>query len=183
MTSYAKMYTFPELGHFDVAITDDEWNFEFHPIKFSLNNYFVSSFSFAFEPTATGAGLTSFGDIIHYQSQEVNVSTGTTTNVVSVGTSFRSLKVMNLLVSGDDYHFAELNIIHNGSEVSFVEYNNIDENSNVLYGGGIGTYSAAISGSDLLLKFHPNAGIAATSYSQIVTTTAGSANASQVSQL
>ena len=64
------MYTFPELGHFDVAITDDEWNFEFHPIKFSLNNYFVSSFSFAFEPTATGAGLTSFGDIIHYQSQE-----------------------------------------------------------------------------------------------------------------
>ncbi len=176
MTSYAKMYTFPDLGHFDVSVTEEEWNFEFHPIKFSLNNYFVSSFSFAFEPTVTGAGLTSFGDIIHYQNQEVNVSTGTTTNVVSVGTSFRSLKVMNLLVSGDDYHFAELNIIHNGSEVSFVEYNNIDENSNVLYGGGIGTYSAAISGSDLLLKFHPNTGIAATSYSQIVTTTAGSAS-------
>ena len=176
LTSYAKMYTFPDLGHFDVAVTEEEWNFEFHPIKFSLNNYFVSSFSFAFEPTATGAGLTSFGDIVHYQNQEVSVSTGTTTNVVSVGTSFRSLKVMNLLVSGDDYHFAELNIIHNGSEVSFVEYNNIDENPNVLYGGGIGTYSAAISGSDLLLKFHPNAGIAATSYSQIVTTTAGSAS-------
>ena len=176
MTSYAKMYTFPELGHFDVAITDEEWNFEFHPIKFSLNNYFVSSFSFAFEPTTTGAGLTSFGDIIHYQNQEVNVATGTTTNVVSVGTSFRSLKVMNLLVSGDDYHFAELNIIHNGSEVSFVEYNNIDENTNTLYGGGIGTYSAEISGINLNLKFHPNTGIAATSYSQIVCTTAGSAS-------
>ena len=176
MTSYAKMYTFPELGHFDVAVAENEWNFEFHPIKFSLNNYLVSSFSFAFEPTTTGIGTTSFGDIVHYMSQEVNVSTGATTNVVSVGTSFRSLKVLNLLVSGDDYHFAELNIIHNGSDVSFVEYNNIDENSNVLYGGGIGTYSAAISGSDLLLKYHPNAGIAATSYSQIVTTTAGSAS-------
>ena len=176
MTSYAKIYTFPELGHFDVAVTENDWNFQFHPIKSSLNNYFVSSFSFAFEPTITGSATTSFGDIVHYMSQEVNVSTGATTNVVSVGTSFRSLKVLNLLVSGDDHHFAELNIIHNGSDVSFVEYNNIDENSNALYGGGIGTYSAAISGSDLLLKFHPNIGIAATSYSQIVTTTAGSAS-------
>ena len=82
---------------------------------------------------------------------------------------------MNLLVSGDDYHFAELNIIHNGSEVSFVEYNNIDENTNTLY-VGIGTYSAEISGINLNLKFHPNTGIAATSYSQIVCTTAGSAS-------
>ena len=174
MTSYAVLNTFPNLGFFDVNIEAQSWNFQFNPTKFSVNNYLVSSFSFAFEPENTGLGVTSFGDIIHYESQEVNVSTGATTNIVSVGTSFRSLKVMNLLVTGDEFHFAEFNILHNGTDVSFVEYNNIDEDSNVLYGGsGIGTYSAQISGSDLLLKFHPNTGIAATSYSQIVNTARG----------
>ena len=176
MTSYANLYTFPDLGFFDVNVSDTEWNFVFHPNKFLNNNYFVSSFSFAFEPTASGVAITSFGDIVHYESQEVNVATATTTNIVSVGTSFRSLKVMNLLVTGDEYHFAELNIIHNGSDVSFVEYNNIDENTDISYGGGIGTYSAAISGSNILLKFHPNAGIAATSYSQIVNTVRGTSS-------
>jgi hypothetical protein len=173
MTSYAKLYTFPDLGHFDVSSTAEEWNFQFHPIKFSLNDYFVSSFTFAFEPEAVGVAETSFGDVIHQINQEVAVPTNTVTNIVSVGTSFRSLKVMNLLVSGDEYHFAEFNIIHNNTDVSFVEYNNIDENNSVTYGGGIGTYSAEISGSDILLKFHPNTGIAATSYSQIVCTAAG----------
>jgi len=174
LTSYGIIHTFPDLGFFDLAITDNDFDFQFHPTKFTINNYFVSSFSFAFEPTKTGAAVTSFGNIIDYESQEVNVSTGTTTNIVSVGTSYRSLKVMNLLVTGDEYHFAELNIVHNGTDVSFVEYNNIDEDDNILYGdSGIGTYSAEISGSDVLLKFHPNTGIAATSYSQIVNTARG----------
>jgi hypothetical protein len=177
LTSYANLNTFPDLGFFDVNVTQNEWNFTFHPTKFSFNNYLVSSFSFVFEPTVSGAAITSFGDVVHYESQEVNVATATTTNIVSVGTSFRSLKVLNLLVTGDDYHFAELNIIHNGTDVSFVEYNNIDEDTNIPYGdSGIGTYSAEISGTDILLKFHPNAGIAATSYSQIVNTVRGTSS-------
>ena len=78
-----------------------------------MNDYFVSSFTFAFEPEAVGVAETSFGDVIHQINQEVAVPTNTVTNIVSVGTSFRSLKVMNLLVSGDEFHFAEFNIIHN----------------------------------------------------------------------
>jgi len=173
MTSYAKLHTFPDLGFFDINVGTTEFNFEFHPIKFSINNYFVSSFSFAIGPTLVGAGSSSFGDIIEFETQEVNVSTGTVTNIVSVGTSYRSMKVLNLLVSSDVHHFAELNIIHNGTDCSIVEYNNIDEINSSLYSGGIGTYSAEISGVNVILKFHPNTGIAATSYSQIVSAVRG----------
>ena len=168
LTQYGKLFTVLDLGDVDVGIDSQEWNFEFHPIKFTLNNYSVSSFSFAFEPEAVGAAGSSFGDIVEFSSQEVNVPTGTDTTIVSVGTSFRSNKILNLLVSGDDFHFAELNIIHDDTDVFIVEYNNIDENSGLSFSGGIGTYSGEISGSDVNLIFHPNPGIAATSYSQVV---------------
>ena len=172
ITTYAELTTFPRLGDIDIQVTEDNWEFEFHPIKFEYNNYEVSSFTFAFEPAATGVANTSFGDVIFFDNQEVNIPTGATTNIVSVGTSYRSAKVLNMIVSDDHHHFAEINIIHDNSTVSFVEYNNLDEGPNP-YAGGIGTYSAAISGSNLLLKFHPNAGIAATSYSQVVSTARG----------
>ena len=172
LTQYSKLFTVGDLGDVDVGIDAEVWNFEFHPVKFTLNNYDVSSFSFALEPEAVGAAGSSFGDTVEVSSQEVNVATGTTTTIVSVGTSYRSNKVLNLLVSGDDFHFSELNIIHDDTDVFITEYNSIDEIIGP-YGGGIGTYTGEISGSDVILKFHPNTGVAATSYSQVVSTVRG----------
>ena len=174
MTTYAKLHTVSDLGFFEILAASDEFDFEFHPVKFTNNNYFVSSFAFAIDPSLVGAAGSSFGDVIEFETQEVNVAAGTTTNIVSVGTSYRSMKVLNLLITpGDEHHFAELNIVHNDTDCSIVEYNNIDETSSSNYLGGIGTYSAEISGVNVVLKFHPNSGIAVTSYSQVVSAVRG----------
>ena len=178
-SSYAVLQTFPYLGYFDLNDTVPEWGWTFHPVKFEYNNYFVSSVNFAIGPALTGAASTAFGDIAYVDTQEVNVPTGSTTNVVSVGTTFRALKVMNLLVHGDDHHFAEFNIVHNNGVASMIEYGNIDESTGI--SSGIGTFEAVVSGLSVLLRFIPNAGIAATSYSQIIGITQGSSTTGFVS--
>ena len=171
MQSYGTLNTFPYLGYMDASVgggTGQEgWNFRWYPVKFAFNNYDVSSFSFNFNPGDAGVASTSFGNVIDYDSQEVNIPAATTTTIVSVGTSYRSLKVLNLIAEGDSHHAAELNILHDGTDVTMLEYGNLDETSSPLF-SGIGTYGARISGVNLIVEFHPTTSVASTSYSQVV---------------
>ena len=167
MQSYGTLNTFPYLGYMEASTGAQGWNFDWYPVKFEFNNYDISSFSFNFNPGDAGVASTSFGNIIDYSSQEVNIPAATTTTVVSVGTSYRSLKVLNLIVEGDSHHTAELNIVHDGTNVSMLEYGNMDETSSPLF-SGIGTYGARISGTNIIVEFHPTTSVASTSYSQVV---------------
>lgn len=64
--------------------------------------------------------------------------------------------------SGNEYEFNELNIIHDGSEVYVTEYGQVTTNPGFFGISGFGTYNPYISGSNLIVDFIPNAGVAAT---------------------
>ena len=58
----------------------------------------------------------------------------------------------------------ELNVVHDGTDVELLEFGQLTTGGFDTFSGGagLGTYSAAISGSNLEIDFHPGSGITTT---------------------
>ena len=152
------------LGSYDAEVLSDKTEIRFYPVKADDDNYTLSFCKFAISDLYTGISTISLGDSVNIQSYSTSVPSGTSgvTTFVSIGTSYRSLKLHTLISDTDNSEFEsfEMNIVHDGTDAYLTEYSNL-ETSQTLF-AGIGTFGASISGSDLIVSITPNVATAVT---------------------
>ena len=159
-----------DLGDYDVVLDGNDFALNFYPHKFSLNNYDIISLSYNLKDTLTSVGnLTAFGPV-STSTTSVSVSSGSTTNIVSIATTYTSSKTLVEIGTPDGlFQYDELTMIHDNTDVKLLEFgklNNVETGEYV--GSGLGTYHAYISGLNAKIDFIPNPGIAATVNTLIV---------------
>lgn len=174
MSQYATLETYPYLGYYDYIATSNGWDLTFFPVKFQFNTYDVSAVAFSILDDKATTSSVNHGDIVLVDSERTSVSAGTTTTIVSVGTSYRALKVLSLIeqVSSEGFYSTELNILHDGTDVSLLEYGSLNE-SETDYASGIGTFGSRISGGNLIVEFHPSVGTALTANTAVIAISSG----------
>jgi hypothetical protein len=164
--SYLNQYGltgYQDLGDYDVAIDGSDFVLQFYPHKYTVNNYDLLSISYSLKDTLTSVASSDFGPV-SVATSSVLVSSGTTTTVVGIATTFTSSKILVEIGTPDGlFQYDEISVIHDNTNVELLEYGKINNVSIEEYvGSGLGTYSAYISGSNVNLDFSPNPGIAAT---------------------
>ena len=157
-----------ELGTFDYVPTKQGWDLTYVPIKNEWNLYDVSNVSISVKDNIVGVASTALGDSVSLGSTHVdipydaNAGMGATTTLVAMATTYRAAKLMVQLENTHQEFFGtELNIVHDGTKVGVTQYGDI---RNSLSDGsiGFGTFHAYISGSNVLVDFIPNVGLALT---------------------
>ena len=162
INEYATIHTYPELGTFDYVPTKEGWDLTYVPIKNEWNLYDVSNVSVSVKDNIVGVASTALGDTVSVGTTHVDVGAGTTTTLVAMATTYRSAKMMVQIENTHQEFFGtELNIVHDGSKAAVVQYGDL---RNSLSEGsiGFGTFNAYISGSNVLVDFIPNVGVALT---------------------
>ena len=165
LNQYAKVYSTNDLGSFDFSIQGTEGILEFYPIKYIINDYNVSIISYNVKGVLSGVSSANYGGIVNIVGTSVSsVSVGSTCTIVSIANTYTSAKVLvEISASNGQYEFDELNIIHDGSNIQFLEYGQLTNNSVLPYSSsGLGTYNPYFSGSNLIVDFIPNTGLAIT---------------------
>ena len=175
LNQYAKTDTITDLGSFDFAISGNVGEFRFFPTKSRVNDYDICALSFNLDDNLIGTGNTSIGETL-IQSGSVSVPS-TPTNIVSVGNTYHSLKVLVTIApdvenisfgstatfNSREFEYQELNICHDGTDVSLMEFGRLSTSIGELSAAGFGTYNAYLDGSNLKVDFHPEVGIGTTS--------------------
>jgi hypothetical protein len=165
LNQYAKVYSTNDLGSFDFSIQGTEGILEFYPIKYIINDYNVSIIDYDVKGVLSGVSSANYGGIVNIVGTSVSsVSVGSTCTIVSIANTYTSAKVLvEISASNGQYEFDELNIIHDGSNIQFLEYGQLTNNSASPYSSsGLGTYNPYFSGSNLIVDFIPNTGLAVT---------------------
>ena len=162
LNQYGTLDTNMPLGSFDyISIGTSQFGLQWYPNLFEFNNYEISYFNFAGLENVTGIGSTSIGSVVSIASSSVAVSAGTATTILQIPTATRSAKLHIQLEDGNDnYFYNELNVLHNGTNVQLLQYGDVDTTEGPSL--GFGTYTADISGSDIIIKIHPTVGTAVT---------------------
>jgi len=163
ISQYGRVESVYDLGSFDFSISGTDGQLAFYPTKYSVNDYNLSVISYNLDDNLLGVGSTGIGGIIDIKTTSKNAVGLASTSIVSIGSTYRSVKVLvEITGSNNEYEFDELNIIHDGSEVHFTDYGQLTTNPGFFGIPGFGTYNPYISGSNLIVDFIPNAGVAAT---------------------
>ena len=99
-------------------------------------------------------------------SSSTNVPSGTTTNVVGIASTYRSLRVLvEITPDLDDmseFEYNEFTVLHDGTNVDLMEYGELTTSQGGYSDPGFGTFYPYISGTDLKVDFVPNASIGTT---------------------
>jgi len=168
INEYATLDTYLELGTFDYVPTKQGWDLTYVPIKNEWNLYDVSNVSISVKDNIVGVASTALGDTVSLGTTHVDIpydsdaGIGATTTLVAMATTYRAAKLMVQLENTNQEFFGtELNIVHDGTKVGVTQYGDI---RNSLSEGsiGFGTFHAYISGSNVLVDFIPNVGLALT---------------------
>ena len=163
LNQYATIKNTYDMGSFDARIDGLEGVLLFYPTKFSINDFNVTTLSYNIDYNLLSTGSTTFGGVVDIQSSSVSVSAGTTTTIIGIASTYRSIKVLVSIFAStmNQYEFDELNIIHDGTNVGFVEYGQLTNHSSTdsNSSSGLGTYYPYLSGSQLKVDFIPNIGI------------------------
>lgn len=162
INQYGKVFSYRDLGNYDFRIFGTEGQLLFYPITYKINDYDIAYISFGLSDSVTSIGSTSLGDIVRLHTSNATIPNGSLSgvgrNVVSIASTYRSVKVL-LQMSEDNGDYEELNefnIIHDGTNVYSTEFGQItSENPTPLFGTGIGTYNAYLSGGLIKLDFVP----------------------------
>ena len=175
LQQYGRLESVYNLGSFDANILGTQGRLLWYPKDYKVNNYDITCLSYHLDDNLLSVGSTDFG-ITKVNSTSTNVATATTTGttVVSIATTYRSAKILlsvtadNTKLSGGEFEFDELNLIHDGTTVDVVEYGHLltEVESTDDAASGLGTYSAYIDGSNIKLDWFPSqthAGIGTTS--------------------
>jgi hypothetical protein len=165
LNQYARVESTYDMGSFDITIDGTDGVLQFFPTKFSINDFDVTTLSYNIDDNILSTGNTTFGDIIDIRSSSIAVSVGTTTTIVGIASTYRSMKVLVSIsaTTTNQYEFDELNIIHNGTDVAFLEYGQLTNHSLNSYSStGLGTYYPYLSGGQLKVDFTPNAQVTTT---------------------
>ena len=168
LNQYARVETVYDQGSFDFSISGTEGQLLFFPNRSTINDYDVTTLSYNLNDNYLSTGSTSIGGVL-IDSESVIVSSGTTANIVSIGNTYHSLKVLveitpdvtnpsfgsTATFNGNEFEAQELNILHDGTDVSILEYGKLTTSLGGLSATGFGTYTARLDGSNIKLDFNP----------------------------
>ena len=163
INQYARLETQLDLGSFDFSIDGTDGVLSFYPTKYEDNEYNVFSLSYNIGDIIAGVGSDHFGGSVKVQTSSELVPVSTTTNIVSIASTYNSAKILVEIKTTDgQYEFDELTVIHDGTDVSIIEYGqltniNEDPSSGTL---GFGTYYPYLDGSTLKVDIVPNVSVA-----------------------
>jgi hypothetical protein len=169
LNQYARVETVENIGYFDFDIVGDTGRLLFYPEKYSYNDFDVTFVAYGLKDGISGIGTTSLGNVAEIKTSTTSVLSGVVTPIVSIASTYRASKLLIDIQTDDQrYEFDELTLIHDGNgvcgDIEAIEYaqlttHSIDAASSV----GLGTYSVACGGSNnIIVNFHPFAGVAAT---------------------
>jgi len=163
LNQYARVESTYDMGSFDLSIDGSEGILRFYPIKFAINDFYITSLSYNINDVLSSIGNTSFGEVVNIQSSSVSVSSGSTT-IVGIATTYRAAKVLvSIAAENGKYEFDELTLIHDGINVELLEYGQLTNHSTDSFSySGLGTYYSYISDAQLNVDFISNVGIAVT---------------------
>ena len=165
LQQYGRIESVYNLGSFDSNILGSKGRLLWYPRNYKVNDYDLTAISYHIDDDLLSVGSTSFG-VTKIDSTSTQVATATTTgvNIVSIGVTYRSAKILvnirgdNSVASGGEFEFEEMNLIHDGTTVNVSEWGNLltEVESTDDAGAGLGTYSAYISGSNVKLDWFPS---------------------------
>ena len=163
LNQYGRVESSFDLGSFDFSIENNDGLLLFYPKKSLWNDYDVTTFVYNIKDTFVGVASTNFGGVSYFDTNSVQVSSGSTT-IIGVGITFTSVKaIIEISADNGQYEFNEINVIHDGTNVEMINYAPLSSNTSNIYSNSeIGNFDAYISGSQLNIDFTPNIGIAAT---------------------
>ena len=163
INQYGRTETVYDLGSFDFTISGSDGQLLFYPTRFTVNDYQLAVISYNLDDNLLGVGTTSIGGVVDIQTSSNQAIGVASTTIISIGSTYRSVKALiEITGTGNEYEFDELNIIHDGTDVYFIDYGQITTNPGFFGISGFGTYHPYLSGSDLLVDFIPNVGVAVT---------------------
>ena len=163
INQYGRTETVYDLGYFDFTISGSDGQLLFYPTRYTVNDYQLAVISYNLDDNLLGIGTTSIGGVVNIQTSSKEAVGIASTTIVSIGSTYRSVKALiEITGSANEYEFDELNIIHDGTEVYFTDYGQVTTNPGFFGISGFGTYYPYISGSNLLVDFIPNPGVAVT---------------------
>ena len=159
LNQYARVESQYDQGSFDFAINSGQGELRFFPTKFKINDYNITALSYGLDDVFAGVGTTSLGGVALIESTSSPVTTGVTTNIVSIANTYTSAKVLVQInpdtSSNKEFETIELNIVHDGSNVELLDYGRLSTSLGEYSDVGLGTYHAYISGSNLKVDFIP----------------------------
>jgi hypothetical protein len=158
LNQYGFVSTTNSLGSFDFSISVGEGRLEFYPNNSTEDVYDIHLLSFSIPDIAAGIGSTNIGSILNVSSNYNQVSTSTTTSIVSISSTYRSSKVLVQIGStdGNYYEINEFTLLNDGSNVNVLEYGLLNTNSLDSYStSGIATYNFNISGGNMIMEINP----------------------------
>ena len=172
---YARIESKQTLGWYNYAGFGTEgWSLDFYPYDFEYNNYQVSSFSINVDDTLTGIGSTGLGDVVQIAGFRTDIGANATQTIVSFGTTYRSAKILVQYQDANNNFYAnELNLLHDDTDVVELQYGDITNNEQLSGLNGFGTYVSEIDGSDVVVKFVSDVGVALTCTGNIVAISTG----------
>lgn len=163
ITQYGRLDTAEELGDFEFVINGNFGEITFNPFDFEFNDFDIELVSYSLFDTFVGLGSTTvqsyeLGNIVNIDNQTTTIPSGSTATIgiSTVDFSNRSSKVLVTLndQTGQFRESVELNLIHNGTDVYITEYGKLYTEA-VNPPIGFATYSAEISGTDLIVSATP----------------------------
>jgi hypothetical protein len=163
INQYGRVFTSEDLGSFDYRVEEDKGQLLFYPINYSANDYSINllSYNLGYFDVLNYSSSFDLGDTVQIKAAQLEFIAGITTSVVSISSTYRASKILVQIDAGSDLEFNEITLLHNGTDVSILEYGQIlDEDTYI--SAGLGTFSASISGSNVVLDFNPNAGVSGT---------------------
>ena len=162
INQYGRNETVYDQGSFDFAISGDEGQLLFYPVKYSVNDYWIASLSFNLDDNLLSTGSTVVGrGLVDTESASIGTGIGTTT-IVGIASTYRSAHVIvsiNPDINYNEYEYTQFNIVHDGDEVEIQEYGRLITTPGDFVTTGMGTYRGYIDGSSLKVDFIPNSSV------------------------
>jgi len=172
VNEYSILESARPLGYYGyIKAGEDKWGLTFYPFLYKYNNYDISYFTFSGLNNVTGIGTQQLGDVVRISTASTDVAVATTTNLVSIASTYRAAKLLIQMQDAEDnYYGNELNIIHDGTRVTTLQYGANDNKVGLagLESSGFGTYHTYISGGLIKVDIVPTVGTAVTANVSIV---------------
>ena len=170
VNQYGRLESVNELGTFDFVVAGDEGQVQFKPYDYEYNDFDVDLVAYSLFDTFVGLGSTTtntyaLGDIVRFTNNVsiLPANSSDPVNITQIPVRYRSSKliVTSNSKNGNYRDSTELNIIHDGINVYISEYGKLfTENINPPV--GLATYSAYISGGNIIVDLVPYVGYAST---------------------
>ena len=161
INQYGRVETTYDQGSFDFTISGGQGQLQFFPTKSAVNNYDITTLSYNLDDNLLGVGTTGIGPVL-IDTKSVALNSGSTSNVVSIASTYSSIKLMIEVtpdINGNEFTYENINIVHDGTNVSVLEYGDLTTNLGASAHIGYGTYHAYISGSSLNVDYIPASGV------------------------